>query len=1365
MQWSPFAARDYWVVSTSNQKALVWNLAMINPQASIEHYLHAHSRAITDINFSAHHPDILATCAVDSYVHCWDLRHPSRAAMTFCDWFAGSTQVKWNRQDSHILASSHNKFLRIWDDRKGATPLRSIEAHATKIYGVDWNRTDTHKVATCSLDQTIKFWDYSKDSDEPVQSISAPFPVWRARHTPFGAGLLAMPQRGDYDLHLYDRREHHNQPENLDSMAMVHRFEGHEGQVKEFLWRARGAVQDSRDSRDFQLISWGTDRTLRLHRVDEELLAKVGHVRGQQAERTIPFTRKDAEYKSFRGNPATKTTNIGELDADRRFLLDLQGDVGMSGATMRRQSLGIGGVWATGENPLSAMIGKKTRSKDDVDAISWMRGVKIKKREPSLAGIAQNESSVLSPVLKAGQPWDNFDSLAEEITHLADTFTKVSFDDINMHDRQVVVSLHGPFGVERASVYVKCRIDIPLGYPNEEPAWATIESTAGLNDESALQAISDLQLVAYAYQERQRHSLEALLRYLLGEQSRNEILDMLKAQPDQSNFEVDPLVEFTSSDEEDGDEQYAGKQIPGMDSSDGMLAVSNAQYNVPLPKACGALWADDGRLVCFFPPKEERPPSFLQPFSIKAGRWTAKDRRNMFEGFGRLRTRPADSDRTSSISETIESGDSDYDESSHSSSDSSSSSGFGMPPLKLMPSIAWREGPLDAHHALSVDESQKSSGAIAQTVSAVRSSKNFVSIHQYAELLPAKRHLAEEYALESSTKTCMHNAAVARKFGELDLADVWDFLSLILDEKVPLQNASMSLSQEPILVIARRTISPLRHRDSAVDLSYDSQDEGLQTIAKGPVYWGTHPFGRRWLVDALFEHYERLADVQMLAMLSCVLQRQSDASLSCHVPTSTESRQSLGLNELHPLTIRGRYFPTIDVASSMLQTSATKPAFSLDMQKPSSDPHSAASSVGASTGDSLTPFSNSLTPPISFKTGQTKHQRNISQIPMSTSPEQLKHIHRSGSNLASAFAASIARPFSFSTPESSSPPIVQSNRIMSPGPSRVGAGNSNLAWGSFATPGQADAAVRIPRSQMTPPVPDIKTAIVDQGSFFSIKLKNQDQFHNDGYAMESLLDPSKERRFIAYRTAYASMLLTWELPIASCVVMRCNKRPTMPSAPRVDQGQVRQKSLLVIGKSSPSTATVDTGDLRLDIGRVCENCAKALPAGPAVPRCTACSAKQAPVICQLCHSIILGLSSPCLNCGHVLHLSCRSTLQQPEFSDLDGECVTGCGCLCANHLVVNVQTPLPTYEHRPSISTTTASLFPTEQEDLPWRDGGDDDPDAAESDAWEDVAYESLAKNLGGRFLTPKPSQIWRGGETRKGSFTSFPRLRRSESG
>lgn len=53
----------------------MWNLNYSGPRA-IEHVFHAHARAISDINWSPHQPDILATCSVDTYVHLWDLREP-----------------------------------------------------------------------------------------------------------------------------------------------------------------------------------------------------------------------------------------------------------------------------------------------------------------------------------------------------------------------------------------------------------------------------------------------------------------------------------------------------------------------------------------------------------------------------------------------------------------------------------------------------------------------------------------------------------------------------------------------------------------------------------------------------------------------------------------------------------------------------------------------------------------------------------------------------------------------------------------------------------------------------------------------------------------------------------------------------------------------------------------------------------------------------------------------------------------------------------------------------------------------------------------------------------------------------------------
>ncbi|GMG40046.1 unnamed protein product [Ambrosiozyma monospora] len=180
VQWSPHKSKPSWVVSTSNQKVMVWNLMRPSHDA-IEHTLHAHKRAITDINFHPFHPELLSTCSVDTFVYTWDLRCPQIPIHQFADWRAAASQVKWNYNNPDILASSHDHHVLIWDRRKGAGPLERLEAHNGRVNGVDWSRTDAHELTTCSNDMSVKFWDYGKSTDEPLYTIQTDFPVNRAQ--------------------------------------------------------------------------------------------------------------------------------------------------------------------------------------------------------------------------------------------------------------------------------------------------------------------------------------------------------------------------------------------------------------------------------------------------------------------------------------------------------------------------------------------------------------------------------------------------------------------------------------------------------------------------------------------------------------------------------------------------------------------------------------------------------------------------------------------------------------------------------------------------------------------------------------------------------------------------------------------------------------------------------------------------------------------------------------------------------------------------------------------------------------------------------------------------------------------------------
>ncbi|KAH9074127.1 WD40-repeat-containing domain protein [Lactarius deliciosus] len=310
VQWNPHPARAEYIISTSSEKLLIWNLCLTGKSA-IQHVLHSHYRAITDINWHTLDPDIVVSTGIDSWLWAWDLRTPQKPIM------AGGTQVKWNRLDGNILASSHLNEVLIWDRRKGSMPVKNIKAHSAKIYGIDWAHNSSRELLTCSLDKTIKLWDVDSSPTglegtrrsediartlpggsicEPFRTIHTSYPVWRARDLPFGDGLLSLPQRGGEAPELWT----HN-TEMPHASIPVEAFEGHTDVVKEFVWRRGG-----RDWGDFQLITWSKDKTLRFWPIDQDVLERAG----QPPDKDMPPRSQgygDNRF-SFRTPPETSHT-------------------------------------------------------------------------------------------------------------------------------------------------------------------------------------------------------------------------------------------------------------------------------------------------------------------------------------------------------------------------------------------------------------------------------------------------------------------------------------------------------------------------------------------------------------------------------------------------------------------------------------------------------------------------------------------------------------------------------------------------------------------------------------------------------------------------------------------------------------------------------------------------------------------------------------------------------------------------------------------------------------------------------------------------------------------------------------------------
>ncbi len=1293
------------MISTSNQKALVWNLGIKARQDAVEFVLHGHTRAITDINFSAQHPDVLATCAVDSFVHCWDLRVPARPVISFSDWFAGATQVKWSRQVSHVIASSHDKYLRIWDDRMGAYPVRSIEAHDTKIYGIDWNRHEQNRILTCSLDKSIKFWDINVLENDPEWIINTPFPAWRARHTPFGCGLLAMPQRGNGDVHLYDRRPI-NEQYLSGTVPPVARFEGHKGQVKEFLWRPRGTIIDGIDHREFQLVTWGTDQVLRLHRVVPETMAAIGYQKGVTTNSTMNFTRRGAKYRTFRDEPSEEL--FDEVFDSQAGSSPAAGQSfhprprGSTSVGMSKVEIPLSQGWLHGSH-LAARIGMhgRTNGRQILNPIDWMKNVKITSWNPA--------------------------TLGEEITQVGEKFGKVIFESVDMAQRKAVISMYAPWGPSSAPMFMKFDIKFPLAYPREAAAIFNVQKTSGMTDELAGMLSIELRTIAQTYVARKRGCLEAVIRYLLREQDMESIVSwILDESVEDSKIVEDAVLEQeVSSDEDD----LGGTTFQGPSGTMNSSELLNANVLMPVPKHCGALWADNGKLVCFFPSQPKQPTSFLEVLGSLHN--DGDDSGKIFEGFGRLQMDPPGATTASRTVTSVEDRTSEHsdDSSLFSSSSSGSSDSPGSLPKHSFIRDAWRAGGKVLQRSRSADHSNQSALGLSQVQLGGEPSSNVVSIHDLSELLPSRRKLATEYIVfGKGPDVCGYNAEVATRHGLQDVAHVWRLMRLILWNEVPLVSTSNLDGSSDILAIARSVANVPKGDDSGVDLSYDTTMERSPVPIPARVRWGASALGGRFLVPALVHYFEGLGDIQMLAMLSCIFAEPKVPNSS--VALSQQGHQH-SLMQLKAPAFSVDYHPSIEVARSARDNASTTFITSTNTFPNPQDVHLATLVDKGSHSNPPTPYSTGATPPqfaqhlpsqpidrrrsSRFSSADLRdhiphHSSSTAQsgtVSLSTSPEEMRSTHRSNPNLA--FPPSRASLSALAPSISQSPPNPGGgNKKPSPVGSFMGQHVNAGGWSaasflggtgsgrnkpelvaptvhsrrssvrlthSSSTIGQSrsmssegDAIERVdvdsslmstPKSgsNIRKPLKSTTHKCTKRKLKIKSRLHNQNMFDSDGYASVPLLDPSFEWKYRAYRASYARLLGVWELHIQRAEILKFDNmlgsfapkiRDATADRP-VDENELALSSLLR-RKTLDVTRNDSTQKRGLEIRRRCNRCGvilkaiekNGIPIGWHCPSCNLAGNKSSTrTLCAICTKSIVGLMVPCLNCGHVTCFECH----------------------------------------------------------------------------------------------------------------------------